>query len=133
MILAAGGLLWRRNAGDWQIAIIHRSRYEDWSLPKGKLEEGETWQEAALREVREETGYDARLSGFAGAVAYITERGPKIVRFWHMLAEGEPVAFMETEVREVAWFSRPEALRQLDYPVEQALVETWSGPDQLAS
>ena len=58
-ISAAGGVLLRRDEeGRTRVAVIHRPKYMDWSLPKGKLEKGEGWQEAALREVEEETGYE---------------------------------------------------------------------------
>ena len=70
LIEAAGGLLWRSVDGEWQIVMIHRCRYNDWSLPKGKLEDGEDWKTAAMREVCEETGYQVRLCGFAGVVLF---------------------------------------------------------------
>src|SRR5687767_82796 len=103
LIRAAGGLLWRPVASGHEIAVIRRKRYEDWTLPKGKLDPGESWETAALREVREETGFDAKLLGFAGAVAYGTEKGPKVVRFWHMLAVGAQGRLMESEVAELVW------------------------------
>lgn len=128
-IRAAGGLLWHSSGASWEIALIHRSRYDDWSLPKGKLKYGESWQQAALREVLEETGYSAQLAGFAGAVAYTTIQGPKVVRFWHMLA-GEKVAELaDDEVSEVLWLKREEALNKLQYPLDRALLEAWQGPE----
>jgi len=111
-----------------EIAVIHRHRYDDWTLPKGKLQEGESWSEAALREVGEETGYDATLRGFAGAVTYQTSAGPKVVRFWHMLATGEPSSQIDSEVARVLWFPVEEARTRLQYPLEQALLEVWQGP-----
>src|SRR5215211_1679816 len=83
-IRAAGGLLWRQSGKGFEIAVVHRNRYDDWTLPKGKLKECETWQEAALREVQEETGWHATITEFAGAIAYHTEKGEKVVYFWHM-------------------------------------------------
>ena len=128
LIRAAGGLLWRRAGSSWQIAVIHRPRYDDWTLPKGKLKSGETWSQAAQREVLEETGYAASLAGFAGAVAYTTAQGPKLVRFWHMLAVESAVRLADDEVSEVAWLLREEALERLQYPLDQAILETWEGP-----
>src|SRR3954468_21263130 len=87
---AAGGLLWRTGPAGYEIAVIRREKYQDWTLPKGKLDPGESWEAAAIREVREETGFKAKLLGFAGAAAYSTDKGPKIVRYWHMEPLGAP-------------------------------------------
>jgi 8-oxo-dGTP pyrophosphatase MutT (NUDIX family) len=121
LIQAAGGLLWSRGL----LALIHRSRYGDWTLPKGKLQPGESWESAALREVREETGYRTRLLTFAGAVAYETGKGPKLVRFWNMEPAGpDPEPFDASEVAEVVWLPPAEACQKLSYAVERALVES---------
>jgi ADP-ribose pyrophosphatase YjhB (NUDIX family) len=68
VVRAAGGLLWREDPSGPRIALVHRPRRSDWSLPKGKLDDRESWEEAALREVQEETGCEARITGFAGAI-----------------------------------------------------------------
>lgn len=128
-IRAAGGLLWRRTPAGWEIALVHRRRYDDWTLPKGKLDGDETWLDAALREVREETGFTARVLGFAGAVAYETRQIPKLVRFWHMEAVGEPAAFHAEEISEVVWMPVETARARLDYALEQALLEVWESPE----
>jgi 8-oxo-dGTP diphosphatase len=126
-IAAAGGLLWRSTSNELKIALVHRSRYDDWTLPKGKLNPGETWLEAALREVKEETGRDVRVLGFAGAIAYETDKGPKIVRFWNMAIGGEGRSSVDSsEVAEVEWFSPAEATERLSYPLEKALMEAWA-------
>jgi len=132
LIQAAGGLLWRRSPSGMEIAIVHRNRYDDWTLPKGKLQEGESWSEAAAREVREETGYDSTPLGFAGAIAYETNKGPKLVRFRHMLATGESSDQIDSEVAEVFWFSIEEARTRVQYPLERALLEVWQGPGRVA-
>jgi 8-oxo-dGTP diphosphatase len=128
LIRAAGGLLWRPTPQGYEIAVIHRRKYADWTLPKGKLHPGESWAEAALREVGEETGYAAALLGFAGAIAYTTDKGPKVVRFWHMLAGEKTNPPSEDEVDEVAWLPVEAARERLQYPVEQALLDAWGSP-----
>lgn len=133
LIRAAGGLLWRRSPSGMEIAVVHRNRYDDWTLPKGKLQEGESWSEAAVREVREETGYDSTPLGFAGAIAYQTSNGPKVVRFWHMLATGEPSNQIDSEVDRVYWFPIEEARTRVQYPLERALLEVWQGPGRVSA
>jgi 8-oxo-dGTP diphosphatase len=126
-IAAAGGLLWQSTSNGLKIALVHRSRYDDWTLPKGKLNPGETWLEAALREVKEETGRDVCLLGFAGAIAYETDKGPKIVRFWNMAVNGEGQSSVDSsEVAEVVWLSPRAATDRLSHPLEKALVEAWT-------
>jgi 8-oxo-dGTP pyrophosphatase MutT (NUDIX family) len=130
-IRAAGGLLWRKHNGGYEIAIIYRPRLNDWSLPKGKLNNGETWKQAALREVKEETGYTAQVFGFAGAVSYNVSTGVKVVCFWHMLPVGSPSDVLdEDEVSRLEWLSVEAAREKLQYPLEKALLEVWKGPDQ---
>src|SRR5947208_721849 len=104
MVRAAGGLVTRTRPGGVEVLIVHRPRYDDWSLPKGKAEPGETDEDTALREVEEETGYRCRLGAELPTVYYEDRRGrQKQVRFWHMTVisdgtgsgtlepEGEPV------------------------------------------
>ena len=80
--------MWRTGpTGTAELAVIHRPKYDDWSLPKGKLKPGEGFREAALREVEEETGCRARLLLFAGITFYFVSRRPKVVLFWHMRQE----------------------------------------------
>lgn len=129
-VQAAGGLLWRKNNGSYEIAIIYRNRYADWSLPKGKLHNGETWKQAALREVKEETGYTAQIVGFAGAVSYAVSTGIKVVCFWHMLPVGSPSDLLDDEVARVVWLPVEDARDKLQYPLEKALLEIWKAPDQ---
>jgi 8-oxo-dGTP diphosphatase len=122
LIRAAGGLLWRGRNGKRQLAVIHRPHREDWSLPKGKLEEGERWEIAALREVEEETGCKARILSFAGVVHYVPRRTPKVVVFWNMeLVKEGPLEHVD-EVDEVAWLSVDEAMKRLDHEAERELL-----------
>ena len=130
MIRAAGGLLWDSATEPRRIAVIRRTRYDDWTLPKGKLKDGEDWEAAALREVEEETGYRPKMNGFAGALAYQTSKGDKVVRFWHMVpSRMEQTEIDSSEVTEVIWMPVAEACKKLSYPIERALLEAWAKPN----
>jgi 8-oxo-dGTP pyrophosphatase MutT (NUDIX family) len=102
---AAGGVIVR----DGRVLLIHRPRYDDWSLPKGKLRLGESWEAAAVREVEEETGLRCELGGLVGSTQY----GLKEVRYFRMTCDGEPRA--QNEVDEVRWVSLEEAKTLLTY------------------
>ncbi len=106
---------------DGRVLLVHRDRYDDWSLPKGKLEPGETWEDAALREVWEETGLRCELGAFVGSTTYAPGGEPKEVRWWLMTGDGEPGA--SNEVDEVRWATVEDAGRLLTYEWERALLE----------
>jgi 8-oxo-dGTP diphosphatase len=117
IIRAAGGLVWRARS----LAVVHRPRRRDWSLPKGKLERGESWEAAALREVEEETGCRASLLEFAGATHHRVSRGPKLVLYWHMSALDVAPRSPDDEVDEVAWLEPTLAVERLDHEDERRL------------
>jgi 8-oxo-dGTP diphosphatase len=124
-IAAAGGVLVAHDdEGRPRVAVVHRPKYMDWSLPKGKLEEGESWQEAALREVEEETGYRARASVELERVSYLDRKSRrKLVRYWLM----EPVEGKfepHGEVDELRWVTPEEADELLTYEHDKDLVHT---------
>jgi 8-oxo-(d)GTP phosphatase len=113
-VRAAGGVLWREADGRTEVAVVHRPRYDDWSLPKGKLDPGELDPAAAVREVQEETGFRAVLGRSLGSTRYrVLDRGrdvPKTVRWWALQAvDGrfEP----GDEVDELRWLTVPRAVR----------------------
>jgi 8-oxo-dGTP pyrophosphatase MutT (NUDIX family) len=122
MVLAAGGVVLDRSNGDMRVAVVHRPRYDDWSLPKGKLEPGEGAEEAALREVQEETGFRCALGEPVGQTAYRDRRGRrKVVRFWRMTPlEGEFTP--SREVDEVRWLPLPEAIGMLSHEHERQIL-----------
>ena len=124
LVRAAGGILWRDEASGPRLAVIHRPKQDDWSLPKGKLEDGESFPQAAVREVREETGCRARLGDFAGYALYEVKGRPKLVLFWHMAAEGVARFRPNGEVDRLEWLAPDEALARLDHPVERQIVES---------
>jgi 8-oxo-dGTP diphosphatase len=122
-IAAAGGVVLTRDKdGQTRVAVIHRPKYMDWSLPKGKLEEGEGWQEAALREVEEETGFRCEASSEISHVSYLDRKGRrKLVRYWLM----EPIEGKfepHGEVDELRWATQDEADELLTYPHDKELV-----------
>ena len=122
VIRAAGGLLWWRATGEDRVALIHRPEYDDWSFPKGKLEPGETWLEAAAREVNEETGCELTVAVFAGAISYLVRDRPKIVLFWNMERAGECAFQPSKEVDRLEWLNRAEAMARLDHRQDRWLL-----------
>lgn len=113
---AAGGVLGRPGAdGEVEVLLVHRPRYDDWTLPKGKLEPGETHEQAALREVEEETGLRSELGRELSSTSYHDSKGrPKRVRYWAMrplAGEFRP----HDEVDEIRWVSLADAERLLSH------------------
>jgi 8-oxo-dGTP pyrophosphatase MutT (NUDIX family) len=110
-IEAAGGVVVR----DGQVALVHRPRYDDWTLPKGKLDQGESFEEAAVREVQEETGLRARAVRELPATSYRVGGRPKVVRYWLMEVEHEGPFEPNNETDELRWVAPGDALRLLTY------------------
>ena len=124
-VKAAGGVVWRRAGDTIAIAIAHRPRYDDWSLPKGKLDAGEGWEEAALREVEEETGMRCRLGDELEPVTYQDRKGrDKVVRYWLMEPEDDTDFVPNDEVDQLRWLAPPEALELLSYTHDRELVQS---------
>ena len=121
-IRAAGGIVWRRGAGGVEVAVAHRPHRGDWSLPKGKLDPGESFEEAALREVEEEIGFRCKLGRELPPISYRDHKGrSKVVRYWLM----EPVEGEFTpndEVDELRWLIPSAAADLLTYAHDQELV-----------
>ena len=118
-IEAAGGVVIR----DGKVAVVHRDRYDDWSLPKGKLDKGESFEQAALREVLEETGLQVELGDELEPVSYVDQKGrPKVVRYWLMEVVGGEFQAND-EVDELRWLAPAEAVGLLSYPHDRDLVE----------
>jgi 8-oxo-dGTP diphosphatase len=130
VIEAAGGLLWRRAGDVAKLAVIHRPHHQDWSLPKGKRDPGESWQETALREVFEETGCRAEIESFAGGAIYTVKRHPKVVLFWHMAVTDEGAFEPNDEVDRLEWMTPVAALERLDYEVERLLLPREAAPEE---
>jgi 8-oxo-dGTP pyrophosphatase MutT (NUDIX family) len=117
VIEAAGGVVWRRSPeGRLEVLLVHRPHYDDWSLPKGKLDPGETAEEAAVREVHEEAGVGCRLGIELEQVRYLDRKGrPKRVRYWAMEPLQEAPFAPNDEVDEVRWLPVDDAIGLLSY------------------
>ena len=119
LVRAAGGIVVR----DGRLLLVHRPKYDDWSFPKGKLEDGETWEDGALREVEEETGLRCTLGKLIGFTRYRDRRGrDKVVQYWAMdPVEGE---FRPTgEIDELRWVRVEGASRILTYDHDRQLLQ----------
>lgn len=130
-VRAAGGVVLREGANGREVAIVHRPRYDDWSLPKGKLEPGESWADGALREVEEETGLRCELGEELEPVRYRDRKQrQKLVRFWSMrpLDAGSEFSAND-EVDELRWISLSAADELLDYEHDRELVRALAIPD----
>ena len=124
MVQAAGGAV-TRNArdGTLEVLVVHRPRYDDWSLPKGKLEPGESFEEAARREIEEETGVQVELGAALPTTDYVDRHGrPKVVHYWRMTPVGETAWQPNDEVDETRWITVAEAGTLLSYEHDRRLV-----------
>ena len=118
-VRAAGGVVRR---GD-RILVVHRPKYDDWSLPKGKLDPGESFEDAALREVEEETGFVCELGDELEPTTYRDGKGRlKLVRYWEMTPVDERGFEPTREVDELRWLTPAEARELLTYDRDRDLV-----------
>ena len=125
VVRAAGAVL---VDGD-RVALVHRPRYDDWTLPKGKHEPGEDDIAAALREVREETGFHGRIERDLGVVRYTVEKQgvirPKVVRYYVMRAAAAGPFLPNDEVDELRWVTREQAAQLLSYARDREVLARW--------
>jgi 8-oxo-dGTP diphosphatase len=113
VVRAAGGVVWRPGP---EVLLVHRPKYDDWTLPKGKAKPGESDQDCARREVEEETGLRCRLGRELPRSSYLDGEGrPKVVRYWAMTPEGRPGGPVGDEVDDQRWLTMADAARLLSY------------------
>ena len=130
-VLAAGGIVLRQ-AKTPLIAVVRLRKRNEWVLPKGKLDDGETPRAAAEREVLEETGHDVSVHEFLGTLVYESGGGSKVVHYWRMEARGEPVHELMHDVRAVDWLPLADAVDRLSRGYERAFLEN-VGPIALSA
>ena len=127
-IFAAGAVCWREVGKDLMVAIIHRGRYQDWSFPKGKVDSGETLAEAAVREIKEETGLKVKLGVPLSTVSYPIDKGKtKVVHYWATKVSDKALANSkfkpDEEVSEVVWVKADQAFARLSYKHDRELLQ----------
>ena len=125
LIRAAGGVVFRKTAkGNLRVLVAHRPQYDDWSLPKGKADPGETPEATAVREVLEETGYHCRIVAPLGATRYRVPGGVKEVSWFALKPLPDSTGFKKNrETDAIKWLSRRKAVTVLDYDHERDLVQ----------
>ncbi len=128
-VVAAGAILWRLEKGELKLAIIHRARYDDWSWPKGKIDKGETIAEAAVREIREETGLRVSLGAYLAEINYkLPSGGKKQVHYWAAKVSDKALAESKfkpsEEVAKVDWKTPQQARKLLSYEFDDQPLTT---------
>lgn len=121
-VLAAGGIVLRREAPP-RFAVVRLRKRNEWVLPKGKLDDGETARDAAEREVLEETGHAVEVHEFLGTLVYESGGRSKVVHYWRMDAGSRPVRELMSDVREVDWLPLDQALERLSRSYERVFLE----------
>lgn len=126
LVRAGGGVVWRHGPGGLEVLLIHRPRYDDWSFPKGKVDGGETDEEAALREVEEEVGLRLLPGPELVSTRYRDSKGRrKIVRYWAMeLPYGEEEPIAGDGVDEVRWVDFDEAAQYLTWERDLVVLDS---------
>jgi 8-oxo-dGTP diphosphatase len=122
-VLAAGGIVLRRELPA-RVAVVRLRKRDEWVLPKGKLDPGETPRAAAKREVFEETGHNVTVREFLGTLVYDSGGRAKVVHYWSMEANGEPTRALMSDIRAVDWLPLNVAVQRLSRDHERVFLET---------
>jgi len=135
MIRAAGAIIWRENSPfELEVLVIHRPQYDDWSFPKGKVEDDESPIAAAYREVKEETGVDAIFGQYLGTTSYKVEDNKKKVKYWMARARDIPAHFTPNEeVDKIEWVDTKTARHFLTHDEDRELLEDFISKERYAS
>jgi ADP-ribose pyrophosphatase YjhB (NUDIX family) len=122
VIKAAGGILQRSTPRGDEVMVVYRKRHQDWTLPRGKVKDGESFQEAAMREVQDETGCSCRIGNYLGTISYSDNGVPKVVLFWKMMLLEDGGTRNNEEIGEALWLQVPVAIERLTHAQEKALL-----------
>lgn len=128
-ILAAGGIIIDESSDSRRVLLVHRPQYDDWSFPKGKLDPGETVEEAAIREVREETGLKCRIVRKLAVSRYLSRKRhkgrliPKVVHYFLMERSSRRIKVPGDEVDIALWVELDEASQKLTYAQDKKLLD----------
>jgi len=122
VIKAAGGILQRSTPRGDEVMVVYRKRHQDWTLPRGKVKDGESFQEAAMREVQDETGCSCRIGNYLGTISYSDNGVPKVVLFWKMALVEDKGARNNDNIGEAVWLQVPAAIERLTHAQEKALL-----------
>ncbi len=135
MIRAAGAIIWRENSPfDLEVLVIHRPQYDDWSFPKGKVDDGESPIAAAYREVKEETGVDAVFGQYLGTTSYKVDENKKKVKYWMARAKNDPTPFIpNAEVDKIEWVDSKTARHFLTHDEDRDLLDDFMSKERYAS
>lgn len=126
VIRAAGGIIQRVTPRGDEVMIVYRRHHHDWTLPKGQVKDGESFQDAVLREVEEETGCSCQLGNYVGTISYSDDGVPKVVMFWKMTVVQERTLPQSQESAEVIWMPVNSALQKLTYSQEKTLLSRFA-------
>ncbi len=128
----AGGLVWREEGGVREILLILSREDQAWKFPKGHLDDDDpTWEFAAQREVREETGYETVITDFAGFTKYPVKGMPKVVLYWHMQPVGEPRFEPSDEIVDFVWLPLRDAVDRLTFLNDKKFLLEFASIDTL--
>lgn len=135
MIRAAGAIIWRENSPfELEVLVIHRPQYDDWSFPKGKVDDGESPIAAAYREVKEETGVDAIFGQYLGTTSYKVDDNKKKVKYWMARAKSESAPFVpNAEVDKIEWVDSKTARHFLTHDEDRDLLDDFMSKERYAS
>ena len=133
VIRAAGGIIQRATPHGDEVLIVFRKRHQDWALPKGEVQDGESFQEAALREVEQETGCTCELGNYLGTISYADHGTPTVVMFWKMNVVRESAASETQQIDQAVWIDVPSAIQKLSQTQEKALLSRMANSGRAAT